>query len=216
MHYLYVAFEMLHVLENKPLRLAYWVITLYLSVRISSFEVTPFNVIHHLRRAAKRAHPLLVALRFVANADRALAVAKDKREWLEIGRGRFLLDERWLREGNPESVPSRHFAAAAEAEHKTCKVDPARNNLLRGDTSDMIADEFGQLRPLGDLMFNDWFGILLFLLSTVLPLDIFYRATAEVVRPELLRDNISPGVRAIPISEVRRRTSTSTSVPCIL
>ena len=45
MHYLYVAFEMLHVLENKPLRLAYWVITLYLSVRISSFEVTPYNVI---------------------------------------------------------------------------------------------------------------------------------------------------------------------------
>jgi hypothetical protein len=126
-----MAFEMLHVLENKPLRLARWVITLYLSVRISSFEVNPFNVIHHLRRAAKRAHPLLIALRFVANADGALALGKDKRKWLEVGRGRFLLDERSLREGNPESVPSRHFAAATESDHKTGRVDPARDNLLR-------------------------------------------------------------------------------------
>jgi len=94
-HSLHMAFEMLQVLENKPLRLAHWVITLYLSVWVSSFEVNPFNVIHHLRRAAKRAHPLLKALRFVANADRALALGKDKREWLKIGR--FLLDERWLR-----------------------------------------------------------------------------------------------------------------------
>src|SRR3954447_22972798 len=84
-HSLHMAFEMLHVLENKPLRLARWVMTLYLSVRISSFEVNPFNVIHHLRRAANRAHRLLIALRFVANADRALALGKLKREWLEIG-----------------------------------------------------------------------------------------------------------------------------------
>jgi len=190
MHYLYVAFEMLHVLENKPLRLAYWVITLYLSVRISSFEVTPFNVIHHLRRAAKRAHPLLIALRFVANADRALVLGKLNREWLELGR--FLLDKRWLREGNPDSVPSRHFAAAAEDDHETGRVDPARDNLLRGDSRSMSADEFGQLRPFGDLMFNHRLDILLFLLSTVLPLNIFYRATAEVVGSVLLRDDISP------------------------
>ena len=61
MHCLYVTFEVLYVLENKPLRLARWVITLCLSVRISSFKVNPFNVIHHLRRTAKRAHPLLIA-----------------------------------------------------------------------------------------------------------------------------------------------------------
>lgn len=95
MHCLYVAFEILQVYKNKPLGLARWVITLYPGVRISSFEVNPFNVIHHLLRAAKRAHPLLIALRFVANADRALVLGKDKREWLELGR--FLLDERWLR-----------------------------------------------------------------------------------------------------------------------
>jgi hypothetical protein len=121
-------FEILQVFENQPLKLAYWVIILHLSLQIFSFEVTPFNVIHHLRRAAKRAHPLLIALRFVANADGALALSKNKREWLEIGR--FLLDERRLRDGNPKSVPSRHFAAAAEGKYKTDKVDLARNNLL--------------------------------------------------------------------------------------
>jgi len=143
MHSLHMTFEMLHVFEDKPLRLAHWVITLYLGVWISSFEMNPFNVIHHLRRAAKRAHPLLIALRFVANADRALVLSKRKREWLETGRRGLLLDDTWLRLGNPESVPSRHFPAAAEGEHKTGEVDPARSDLLWGNTSDMIADEFG-------------------------------------------------------------------------
>jgi hypothetical protein len=90
-----MAFEMLHVLENKPLRLTRWVITLYLGVGVSSSDVNPFNVIHHLYRGAERAHSLLIALQFVANTDRALVLSKLKREWLEIRR--FLLDERWLR-----------------------------------------------------------------------------------------------------------------------
>jgi hypothetical protein len=75
-----MAFEMLHVFENKPLRLARWVTTLYPGLRIFSFEVIPFNVIHHLRRAAKRAHPLFVALRFVSNAEQALSLATDEGE----------------------------------------------------------------------------------------------------------------------------------------
>jgi hypothetical protein len=37
----------------------------------------------------------------------------------------------------------------------------------------MSADEFGQLRPFGNLMFNHRLDILIFLLSTVLPLNIF-------------------------------------------
>jgi len=41
-------------------------------------------------------------------------------------------------------------------------------------------------------MFNHRLDILLFLLSTVLSLDIFYWATAEVVDSILLRDDISP------------------------
>ena len=41
-------------------------------------------------------------------------------------------------------------------------------------------------------MFNYRFDILLFLLPTVLPLDIFCRATAEVVGSVFFRDDISP------------------------
>lgn len=79
-HGLYMTFEMLHVFENKPLRLVYWVIILYPGFRISSFEVNPFNVIYYLRKAAKRVYPFFVALRFVPNADGALGLGKDKRE----------------------------------------------------------------------------------------------------------------------------------------
>jgi hypothetical protein len=64
-----MAFEILHVFENKPLRLARWVITLYPSLWIFSFEVIPFNVIYYLRRAAKRAYPLFVALRLISNTE---------------------------------------------------------------------------------------------------------------------------------------------------
>jgi hypothetical protein len=191
-HGLYMTFEMLHVFENKPLRLARWGITLYPGLRISSFEMNPFNVIHHLRRAAKRAHPFFVALRFVPNADGALGLGEDKREWLQIGR--FLLDERWWREGDLESVPSGHFAATAERKHEAGRMDPALDNLLRGETSYMSTDEFGQLRPFEDLMFNYRLGIFLFLLSAVLPLDVFRRAMAEVVGPVFFRDDVStPG-----------------------
>ena len=105
--------------------------------------MNPFNVIYYLRKAAERAYPLLIALRFVANTDRALALSKDKREWLGGRRGRFLLNKRSLREGNPELVPSRHFAAATERDHKTSRVDPACDNVLWGDTRDMSIDKFG-------------------------------------------------------------------------
>jgi hypothetical protein len=62
-------FEMLQMFENKPLRLVCWVTTLDPGLRIFPFEVLPFNVIHHLSRTAKRAYPVLVALRFVSNAE---------------------------------------------------------------------------------------------------------------------------------------------------
>jgi hypothetical protein len=70
-------------------------------------------------------------------------------------------------------------------------VDPTFNNLLQGDARDMRTEKFGQLRPFGDLVFNYRLDILLFLLSTILLLDIFYRATAEVVGSVLFRDNVS-------------------------
>jgi hypothetical protein len=71
---------MLHVFENKPLRLVYWVIILYPGLRIFSFEVILFNVIYYLRRAAKRAYLLFVALRFVSNIEQALSLTIDKGE----------------------------------------------------------------------------------------------------------------------------------------
>jgi hypothetical protein len=79
-HGLYMVFEILHVFEIKPLRLARRVAILYPGLRIFSFEVIPFNVIHYIRRAAKGAHPLFVALRFVANAEQALSLATDEGE----------------------------------------------------------------------------------------------------------------------------------------
>ena len=106
MHCLYVAFEMFYVFENKPLRLAQWVITLYLGVRISSFEVNPFNVIHHFCRSAKRAHPLFVALRFVSNTEWALTLATDEAENRSEEtdlRGLFFENRGW-RKGDAKSV----------------------------------------------------------------------------------------------------------------
>ena len=63
------------MIENEALRLAYWVKTLYLGLRISSFKVNVFNVIHHRRRAAKFAYPLFVALRFIPDAEWTLLLA---------------------------------------------------------------------------------------------------------------------------------------------
>jgi hypothetical protein len=77
---LYVVFEILQVFKNESLRLTRWVVTLYSGRRILFFEVDPFNVIYYLRRAAKRAYPLFVALRFVSNAERALSLATDEGE----------------------------------------------------------------------------------------------------------------------------------------
>jgi hypothetical protein len=82
---LYVIFEMHQVVEDHPLRLAYGVVTGERLLRINTFQVNIFHVIPHLRNAVKVPHPLLVALRFVANADGALGLGEDEREWLEIG-----------------------------------------------------------------------------------------------------------------------------------
>jgi hypothetical protein len=43
-----------------------------------------FHVIPHFKNAAKATHPLFIAFRFVANANGALGLGKDEKEWLEI------------------------------------------------------------------------------------------------------------------------------------
>jgi hypothetical protein len=42
--------------------------------------VIPFNVIYYLQRAAKRAYPLFVALRFISNTEQALSLTIDEGE----------------------------------------------------------------------------------------------------------------------------------------
>ncbi len=82
---LYVIFETLQVLEHQLRRLGFaqgmstgeWVLW------CDSLQVNSFNVIPHLRNAAETTHPLLIALRFVANAYRTLGLGKEEREWLE-------------------------------------------------------------------------------------------------------------------------------------
>jgi hypothetical protein len=81
----YVIFEMLQVFEDQPLRLAHGVVIGERLLRIDTFQVNAFDVIPYLRSAAKGTHALFVALRFIANADRALGLSEDEREWLEIG-----------------------------------------------------------------------------------------------------------------------------------
>jgi hypothetical protein len=55
----------------------------------------------------------------------------------------------------------------------------------------MCTKKVGQLRPLRNLMLNYWLDILLFLVSVVLPFDIFSKAAAKVVSSVLLKDNIA-------------------------
>ena len=116
-HGLYMAFEIVQVFENEPLRLARWVATLYPGLRVFSFEVNPFNVIHHLRRAAERAYPLFVALRFVSNTKQALSLTtnegEDTREWISFRR--LFLDDWLCRKCNSQSISSGYLTTAAES-----------------------------------------------------------------------------------------------------
>jgi hypothetical protein len=189
----YMVFEMLQVIENKPLRLAYWVTTFHPGLRILSFEVTAFNVIHHLRRATKRAHPVFVTLRFVANAERALSLTtnerEDTKEWISVRR--LLLDEKGRGRGDAAAVSWSHLTTTAKSLHEFGGLDPALDSVLRGDIRDASTDQVDQLRPLGDLMLNHRLNVLLLLLSAVLPLNVFGRAAAEIICSVFFRDNIS-------------------------
>lgn len=188
-----MVFEMLQVFENEPLRLACWVTTLYPGLQIFSFKVNSFNVIHYLCRAAKRAYPLFVALRFVSNAEQALSLTtnkgEDTRDWINIRR--LFLDDWLCRECNLELVSLGHLVTAAERQHKICGLDLALDSVFCANTLVMCIKKVGQLRPLRNLMLNYWLDILLFLVSVVLPLNIFNKAAAKVVSSVLFRDNIA-------------------------
>jgi hypothetical protein len=103
---LYMAFEILYIFENKPLRLIYWVIILYPGLRIFSFKVIPFNIIYYFQRIAKRAYLLFIALRFVSNTEQVLSLTIDEgenRSERSNLRGLFF-ENSWSRKGNTKSV----------------------------------------------------------------------------------------------------------------
>lgn len=111
-----VILEDFQILENelRRLRLVRGMVTRERLLWYNTSQVNTFNVVPHLRNAAERTHPLLIALPFVANANRTLALGKAEREWLEwLEIGRFLLYKRSWWKGHPESVPTRNFTAAA-------------------------------------------------------------------------------------------------------
>jgi len=142
---LYVAFEILQLFENKPLGLARWVTTLYLSLRISSFKVNVFNVIHHRRWAAKFAHPLFVALRFIPDAEWALLLAAFKGEkGIERSelRGLFFEDT-WWRNADAKTVSRGNLTTFAEGQHDFGDPNAALDSILRCDTCDARTDKIG-------------------------------------------------------------------------
>jgi hypothetical protein len=119
------------------------VTTLYLSLRISSFKVNVFNVIHHRRWAAKFAHPLFVALRFVPDAEYALLLSAIKGEKGIEGseiRGLFLKDT-WWRNADAKTVSWGNLTAFAESQHELGDLNPALDSIMRCDIRDARADK---------------------------------------------------------------------------
>jgi hypothetical protein len=138
-----MVFEMLQVFKNKPLRLTRWVTALNPSLRIFPLQVLPFNMIHHLGRTAKRAYPVLVALRFVSNTEQTLSLATNEGENRSKGsdlRGVFL-ENSWWRDGNVKSVLWGHLKTATESLHKIGCLNLVTNSILQGDIHNTITDD---------------------------------------------------------------------------
>jgi hypothetical protein len=90
-----MVFEMHDVIEDQPLRLAHWMVAVYLLAWWHLLQMSTFNVIHHVGRALVTECPATVRQALVANTDRALGLRADKREWFRIWRfrlRRFFLD----------------------------------------------------------------------------------------------------------------------------
>jgi hypothetical protein len=144
-HGLYVAFEILQVFENEPLRLACWVIIFYPGFRVFSFEVNLFDVIYYFRRAAERAYPLFVAFRFVSNTKQVLSLiinkGDDTREWISFRR--FFLNDWSCREYNSQSIISGYLTIIAESLYKIGGLNLALDSILRHDIRDASIDQVG-------------------------------------------------------------------------
>jgi hypothetical protein len=75
-----MVFEMHDVIEDQPLRLAHWMVAVYLLAWWYLLQMSTFNVIHHVGRALVTECPAAVRQALIANTDRALGLLADKRE----------------------------------------------------------------------------------------------------------------------------------------
>jgi hypothetical protein len=73
-------FEMHNVIKDQPLRLAHWMVAVYLLAWWYLLQMSTFNVIHHVGRALVTECPAAVRQALIANIDWALGLLADKRE----------------------------------------------------------------------------------------------------------------------------------------
>jgi hypothetical protein len=75
-----MVFEMHDVIEDQPLRLAHWMVAVYLLAWWYLLQMNTFNVIHHVGRALVTECLAAVRQVLIANTDWAQGLLADKRE----------------------------------------------------------------------------------------------------------------------------------------
>jgi len=156
-----MVFKMCKVFEIKPLRFACCMAALYPSLWIMSFEVYSLNVIHHLRWPTKGTYPLFIALRFVFNAEDALALATN--EWDDRSQrtkfwGLFFKHCAWWKP-RLELVSWGYLLTVTESLHKLSSLNPAMDGVLGREICDVSTHQLSKLHPFRDLMLNYWLYI---------------------------------------------------------
>ena len=82
MYFSNMVFEMHNIIKNQPLRLAHWMVAVYLLAWWHFLQMSTFNVIHHVGRALVTEYPAAVRQALISNTDQALGLCADKREHL--------------------------------------------------------------------------------------------------------------------------------------
>jgi hypothetical protein len=73
-----MVFEVHDAIKDQPLRLAHWMVTVYLLVCWHLLQMSLFSMIHHVGRALETECPAAVCQALVANTDRALGLRAEK------------------------------------------------------------------------------------------------------------------------------------------
>ena len=80
MYICYMVFEMHDIFKDQPLRLAHWMVAVYLLAWWHLLQIGMFNVVYHMGRALVTEYPAAVCQALIANTDWALGFRTDKRE----------------------------------------------------------------------------------------------------------------------------------------